>query len=156
MWRTSGRSLGTLLRFDTHFNPEICTCSPSLFSRLPLSPTPLPVLTPLYILSPSPKDLILYTFAPKCTLCSYTVCLELKLSSDVSKTAKYMGSKIVPSFDVLSIYNVTHVNMLEVVQVTGKNKRCRQLTAGENSLYSTCSIWTLPGKVRTYLQYSGS
>ena len=135
-------------------NSETGTCSPSLFSRIPLSPTLLPGLSPLYILARSPKDLFFYSFTPKCKMCSYTFCLDLKLSCDTSKSAKYMGCKIVPKFYVLSICSVMHVNMLEVVEFTGRNKRCHHLTAGENSLYSTCSVSTLPGKVRTYLQYS--
>jgi len=199
MRRTSGRSVGTLLRFDTHFIPEIytcypslsqyflfhqlfyqflrlstssllhfyskvqnvyllslnflntssftnsstssyaslpprfytftpkckiCTCSPSTFSILPLSPTLLPVLTPLYLLASTPllqsaKYVLalphflntssftnsstssyaslpprFYTFTPKCKMCSYNFSLELKLSCDISKERSIWSVKL--------------------------------------------------------------
>ena len=94
MRRTSGRSLGTLLRFDIHFIPELFTCSPSLFSLLPLSPTPLPVLTPLQVLARSPQDMFCYTFTSKCTMCPYTFSLKLKLSCDISKERSIWSVKL--------------------------------------------------------------
>jgi hypothetical protein len=82
--------------------------------------------------------------------------LELKLSCDISKATKYEGCKSVPMLDVLSIRNVIYVSMLEVVEFTGRSKRWLQLTAEENSIYSTWSVSTSTGKVTTYLQYGGS
>ena len=203
MRRTSGRSVGTLLRFDTHFIPEIYTCYPSLsqyflfhqlfYQFLRLSTSSLlhfySKVQNMYLLSLNflntssftnsstssyaslpPR---FYTFTPKCKICTCSPSLSqyflfhqlfyqfLRLSTSsllhfyskvqnvfiqlfsgaeiklrYIKRAKYMVCKIVSSFDFLSICNIMHVNMLEVVEVTGRNKRCLHLTAGENSLYS--------------------
>jgi hypothetical protein len=100
------------------------------------------------------KGSVLLHFYPKV----HNVLLNLLSGAEINlryiKAAKYVGCEIVPSFDILSICNVMHVNTLEVAVVTGRNKRCRHVKAGGNWLYSTCRVSTLPGKVRNRLQYS--
>ena len=88
---------GSLVTFDTHFLPEICTCSLSLsltFLRTSSFTNSSSISYASLLPRSFSKGSVLIRVFPKvCTICSRTFCLVLKLSCEITKAVKYTAVK---------------------------------------------------------------